>query len=75
MKPARPGNPKVKPAVRKFRDIVENLRAAYALSADQEYIRSSAFVGKARKAMDDLFVMAEDLARQGIGIPFPLLKK
>lgn len=72
---AKPGNPKVKSALRKFREIVDDLRDAYSLSAEQDHVKASVFVHKARKAMDDLLVIGEALARQGIGIPFPVLKK
>jgi hypothetical protein len=65
-----PKSRETKPALRKVKDIIYNLETAYAQSADGEYARSSPYVDRARAAMDDLLVIGEELAAEGIGIPF-----
>ncbi len=74
LKPGLPGSRKVGPALRLFRTIIDNLEIAYARSAGRKYAQSSPYVGRARAAMDKLLVIGEELAAEGIGIPFPAHK-
>jgi len=56
---------------RKLLKIIKtNLRQAYTLAGNNEIQDSGKFVGDARKAMSELLVVGEKLAKRSIGIPF-----
>jgi hypothetical protein len=69
-----PRDSRVGPALGRLREIIANLEAAYNRSARYQYAQSSTDVGRARGAMDDLLLIGERLAAQGIGIPFLALR-
>jgi hypothetical protein len=58
------------PARKLLKAIKENLTAAYILSGNNEIERSGEYIAKARAAMTGLLDVGEELAKEGIGIPF-----
>lgn len=58
-------------ALNKFADVIEALKKAYVAAAQHQLDDSAHQVAEARAAMVELLRLGEDLAAQGIGIPFP----
>ena len=71
LRAVRLGTPdETREALDEYEAIVRSLKAAYAAEAEDKPAVAQASIDAARAAMDRLLVTAEQLAAQGIGIPF-----
>lgn len=71
LRPVRPGTPEqAAPALQPFREMLAALNAAYRAEAAGQPAAAETAIAQARLAMDRVREAAEQLARNGIGVPF-----